>query len=69
MYWSVLSVILWIAQVACGLYLAGAITISVLQGDATRLWLGAVLCFVIWVIAANLRIRAEKRIRTGHQSN
>lgn len=42
------------ASVACGLCLAGAITLAALQVVATRIWLGAAVCFVIFVIATNL---------------
>jgi hypothetical protein len=60
MYWWFLTVMIFTANIACGLCLAGAITITAFGGDATMLWLGAAVCFVVWVILANLRIRAEK---------
>jgi hypothetical protein len=60
MYWWFLTIVTWAANIACGLCLVGVMIITALVGDATRLWLGAAVCFVVWVIAANLRIRAEK---------
>lgn len=51
----------WIASVACGLCLASAITLAAFQVVATRLWLGAAVCFVIFVIATNL----ERQNRNG----
>ena len=59
--YSLLSVVVWIASVAVGLCLAAAIIITAWLGDATYLWLGALACFAISVIAGNLRMRVEKR--------
>jgi hypothetical protein len=44
----------WVAAIACGFCLAGAITLAALQVVAIRLWLGVAVCFVIFVIATNL---------------
>jgi hypothetical protein len=51
----------WIAALACGLCLAGGITLLALTVVATKLWWGAALCFVIFVIATNL----ERKKRGG----
>jgi hypothetical protein len=63
MYWWFLTVVTWTATIACGLCLVGVMIITALQGDTTRLWIGAAVCFVVWVIASNLRTRAEKEKR------
>ena len=60
MYWWFLTVMIYIANIACGLCLAGALMAIAFEGDSTWLWRGAAGCFVVWVIFANLRIRAEK---------
>jgi hypothetical protein len=62
LYWWFLSAVKWIAVLASGLCLAGAITLAALQVLAPRLWLGTAVCFVIFVIAANLE-RANPRAR------
>jgi hypothetical protein len=54
LYGWFLSAVKFIAAFAAGLCLAGAITLAALTVFAIKLWLGAAVCFVIFVIAANL---------------
>jgi hypothetical protein len=62
LYGWFLTAVKWIASLACGLCLAGAITLAALQVVAMRLWVGAALCFVIFVVATNLeRANLQKR--------
>jgi hypothetical protein len=60
LHWWLLSAVKWIAAFALGLCLAGALTLAALQVVATKLWLGAALCFAIFVVATNLE-RANPR--------
>ena len=59
--WFLLTAVKWIAALAGGLCLAGGITLLALTVVATKLWWGAALCFVIFVIATNL----ERKERGG----
>jgi len=61
LYGWFLTAVKWIASLACGLCLAGAFTLAALQVVATRLWLGAAVCFVIFAIAANLERKATNQ--------